>query len=183
MNEKKAALRRELLTLAKAMPPAEKRESDGAILRRVTASEVYRAAGTVFCFVGRGEEIDTRPLLERILTDGKGLCVPLCVGAGEMEAREIESLDSLRPGRYGILEPPEDAKKIEPADIDLAVVPCVGAARDGRRLGRGGGYYDRFLAGYSGKAVLLCREMLLREDIPREAHDVRIPHLITEKIG
>ena len=180
MNEKKAALRRELLTRAKSMPAAEKQASDRAILTRVAASEAYRDAGTVFCFVGRGEEIDTRPLLGRILSDGKRLCVPLCAGAGEMEARQIAELAQLRPGRYGILEPPLSTPKIEPGAIDLSVIPCVGAARDGRRLGRGGGYYDRFLTGFSGKALLLCRGMLLREDIPREAHDVVIPDLITD---
>lgn len=180
MNREKTTLRRELLTRARSLSPAEKSESDRGILRRVLASEEYRGAGTVFCFVGQGEEIDTRPLLERILADGKTLCVPLCVGAGEMEAREVKSLAQLQPGRYGILEPPASAPKIRPADIDLAVIPCVGAAQDGRRLGRGGGYYDRFLSGFTGKALLLCREMLLREDIPREPHDVLIPHLITD---
>ena len=66
-------------------------------------------------------------------------------------------------------------------DIDLTIVPCVGAASDGRRLGRGGGYYDRFLSAYRGRTLLLCRGVLLRDDIPREPHDILIPHLVTEE--
>ena len=74
-----------------------------------------------------------------------------------------------------------EAPAAVPEDIDLAIVPCVGAAADGRRLGRGGGYHDRFLARYTGSALLLCREKLLCPDIPREAHDICMPAVITEK--
>ena len=123
----------------------------------------------------------TRALLERILSEGKELCVPLCIGPGRMECRRVQDLSVLRPGSYGIPEPPPEAPAAVPEDIDLAIVPCVGAAADGRRLGRGGGYYDRFLARYTGSALLLCRERLLCPDIPREAHDICVPAVSTEK--
>ncbi|WP_287227991.1 5-formyltetrahydrofolate cyclo-ligase [Oscillibacter sp.] len=117
----------------------------------------YRSAGAVFCFVSAGREIDTRPILEQTLADGKMLCVPLCVADGIMELRAIRNLEELFPGAYGILEPPADSPALSPDQIDLAVIPCVTCSREGRRLGRGGGYYDRFLAHYRGAAVLLCR--------------------------
>ena len=77
--------------------------------------------------------------------------------------------------------------------IDAHVVACIvavaivlginlsGAAADGRRLGRGGGYYDRFLAQYTGDALLLCRERLLCPSIPQETHDIRVPAVVTEQ--
>ena len=175
IQRQKDILRRELAKAERALTPAEKNASDAAILHHVVNTTVYHRARTVFAFVGRGDEIDTLPLLRRVLADGKRLCVPLCTAPGIMECREITDLSVLRPGAYRILEPPAEAPLVAPADIDLAVVP------DGRRLGRGGGYYDRFLAGYAGETLLLCRQALLRSDIPWEAHDVLIPAVITEQ--
>ena len=134
----------------------------------------------MFCFVSAGREIDTRPILDQTLADGKMLCVPLCVADGIMELRAIRNLEELFPGAYGILEPPADSPALSPDQIDLAVIPCVTCSREGRRLGRGGGYYDRFLAHYRGAAVLLCRERLLRQEIPFGVHDYPIPWVLTE---
>lgn len=78
IQRQKAALRRELEAAERAMMPEEKRLSDSAILHHVLNTQEYRLARTVFAFVGRADEIDTRPLLEQILRDGKRLCVPLC---------------------------------------------------------------------------------------------------------
>lgn len=181
IQRQKDILRRELAKAERALTPAERNASDATILHHVVNTTVYHRARTVFAFVGRGDEIDTLPLLRRVLADGKRLCVPLCTAPGIMECREITDLSVLRPGAYRILEPPPEAPLVAPADIDLAVVPCAGASPDGRRLGRGGGYYDRFLAGYAGETLLLCRQALLRPDIPWEAHDVLIPAVITEQ--
>lgn len=181
IQRQKDILRRELAKAERALTPAEKNISDAAILHHVVNTTVYHRARMVFAFVGRGDEIDTLPLLRRVLADGKRLCVPLCTALGIMECREITDLSALRPGAYRILEPPAEAPLVAPADIDLAVVPCAGASPDGRRLGRGGGYYDRFLVRYAGETLLLCRQALLRPDIPWEAHDILIPAVITEQ--
>lgn len=181
IQRQKDILRRELAKAERALTPAEKSASDAAILHHVVNTTVYHRARTVFAFVGRGDEIDTLPLLRRVLADGKRLCVPLCTAPGIMECREITDLSALRPGAYRILEPPAEAPFVALTDIDLAIVPCAGASPDGRRLGRGGGYYDRFLVRYAGETLLLCRQALLRPDIPWEAHDILIPAVITEQ--
>ena len=178
--QQKAALRRELAAAARSLTSGEKQASDDAILRQVLRTPEYRRAGTVFLFVGHGDEIDTLPLLRQVLADGKRLCVPLCTAPGRMECRAVRDLRDLRPGAYGILEPPADAPAVSPARIDLAIVPCVGASREGFRLGHGGGYYDRFLARYNGDTLLLCRQALLRSSIPHESHDIPIPAILTE---
>lgn len=181
MNEEKSALRRQVLAAEKAMAPAEKAAADAAIRCRVLALPAYKAARTVLAFVGKEDEIDTRPLLAAILASGKRLCVPLCVAAGEMECREIGSLDELQKGSYGILEPPPTAPRVPPEDIDLALVPCVTCDHDGHRLGRGGGYYDRFLSAYTGPTALLSRETLTRPIIPQQPHDRTVKPVVTDK--
>ena len=143
IQQQKAALRRRLAAREQAMTRRERELSDRAIIYHVTQTEEYRRARTVFAFVGCGREIGTRALLEQILSEGKELCVPLCTGPGHMECRRVRDLSVLRPGSYGIPEPPPEAPAAVPEDIDLAIVPCVGAAAVGRRLGRGGGAVRR----------------------------------------
>ena len=65
--------------------------------------------------------------------------------------------------------------------VMLAMGTCLTCHHLGQRLGQGGGYYDRFLAHYRGGAVLLCRELLIREEIPLEPHDYPVPWVLTEK--
>ncbi|WP_298035167.1 5-formyltetrahydrofolate cyclo-ligase [uncultured Dysosmobacter sp.] len=178
--EEKQRLRRTVRALERALPAAYRTASGSAIVRRLTAMPEYQTAGTVFCFVGTQREIDTRPILENALAAGKRLCVPRCSGPGVMEARQITSLDQLSPGAYGILEPPPDSPAIPTDAIDFAILPCLTCDRFGRRLGQGGGYYDRFLTHYRGGTVLLCRERLIREEIPVEPHDYPVPWVLTE---
>lgn len=180
LQQQKQVLRKQIRAQMKQMPDDYFRLAGQAICRRVLESQDYRQAKTIFCFVSHGKESNTYPLLERALADGKKLCIPLCKAPGEMEAKVIRSLTDLQPGAYGIPEPPENAETILPSEIDLAVIPCLAAAQNGKRLGKGGGYYDRFLAAYTGKAVLMCPERLLLCDIPTESHDVQLPKVITE---
>lgn len=179
-DTEKQQLRQTIRRLSAQLSPRYRAAADDAIARCVLSLPEYREAGTVFCFVSAGREIDTRPILERTLSDGKTLCVPLCVGPGIMEMRAIWDLKELVPGSYGILEPPADSPAVSLDQIDLAVIPCVTCSREGRRLGRGGGYYDRFLAHYRGAAVLVCRERLLRAEIPVGIHDYPVPWVVTE---
>ena len=136
---------------------------------------------TVFAFVGTAREIDTTEFLTATLRQGKRLCVPLCTGPGIMELRKITGFDDLTPGAYGILEPKADCPVVPLDEIDFAVIPCVSCDREGHRLGQGGGFYDRFLSAYRGPAFLVCRERLLRSEIPMEPHDAIIHWVVTEK--
>lgn len=180
-QEEKQQLRRTIRMLETQLSPRYRAASNRAITAFLTAMPEYLAAGTVFCFVGCGREIDTRPILEHALAAGKTLCVPLCTAPGIMELRRVDCLDELSPGSYGIPEPPVEAPAVKTDDVDFAILPCTTCDHAGRRLGRGGGYYDRFLAHYRGGSVLLCREKLIREEIPVEPHDYPVPWVLTER--
>ena len=122
IDEEKQQLRATIRRLSAQLPFLYRESADRAIARHLLALPEYRSAGAVFCFVSAGREIDTRPILEQTLADGKMLCVPLCVADGIMELRAIRNLEELFPGAYGILEPPADSPALSPDQIDLAVI-------------------------------------------------------------
>lgn len=180
-KEEKQRLRTVIRAEEKKLGAKYRATASAAICAHVMGMPEYREAETVFCFVGTEQEIDTTSLLTAALASGKQLCVPLCVDKGIMELRQITDLSQLIPGAYGIPEPPTDAPLVSIDDVDLSVIPCLTCDHGGRRLGRGGGYYDRFLSSYRAAAVMVCWERLIREELPVEPHDMPIPWVVTEK--
>lgn len=178
--DRKKELRREIQGEGKAMDAAARTECDEKIFINLIGLEEYKKAGTVFIYVSIDSEIDTRALLARVLKDGKRLGVPRLSGK-VMEIKEVSDLSCLTPGTYNIPEPPAEAVDVRPEEIDFSVIPCVTCNRKGERLGRGGGYYDRFLKDYKGAAAALCRESLMKNNIPLDEQDVNIPIVVTDK--
>ena len=182
-REEKLLARRRAREKLNGITAEEWRDISLGVCAHLADAAEYRGADSVFCFVGHGAEIDTRPFLERALRDGKALYVPRCRGNGLMEAVRIGDLDCLKPGMFGIPEPDGDLPAADGSGIALAVAPCLAADAEGYRLGRGGGYYDRFLASFKGTAILLCPEKMLLPRVPRDAWDVKCARVITERRG
>lgn len=180
MEEQKRELRKEIKERAAALGRGYTEAADRDIFCHVTGLPEYRKAETLFCFAGTSGEIDTAPIIEDALRQGKQVGVPKCIARGIMEVCRIESLGELEPGKFGILEPGNQAPVIPPEDIDLAVVPCLSCSSDGRRLGYGGGYYDRYLEHTRAVKAVICRERIMREDIPADVHDQAMDLVISE---
>ena len=157
------------------------RKADQEIFRHIRALPEYQKAGTVFCYVGTESEINTKPILKDVLENGKTLGIPKCISRGIMEVLRVESLDDLQEGAFGILEPKEGCSRVLPDQIDLALIPCLCCTKDGKRLGYGGGYYDRYLKKSNFIKVVLCRKKLMKEWIPTESHDVGMDLVISEE--
>lgn len=179
-QEEKQSLRKTIRALNTQLSSRYRQKSDREIVAHLLAMPEYQQAETVFCFVGTSREIDTRPILADALAQKKVLCLPACLDRSTMVLRQICSLDDLVPGAYGILEPPAEAPLLSVDEVDFSILPCMTCNHLGQRLGRGFGYYDRFLAGYRSSAVLICRERLIREEIPVEPHDYPVPWVLTE---
>ena len=178
----KQTIRAEMSARVKNLSPVYCREADEAICRWVIQSAQYQEAKTIFCYVGKKQEIDTMAILRTALRDGKTLTVPLCMPEkGVMEARRIGGLGDLVSGRYGILAPKLDCPAVSPEELDLVIVPCCTGNAKGQRLGFGGGYYDRYLPKTGCPTMLLCRRHLLTEEIPLEDHDLKMDYLVTER--
>ena len=181
LSQEKKRLRRAAAEVMDGFPPNARKEASGKITERVLSLPLYRQAASIFIYVSTDREPDTRALIEDAWNTGKAVYVPKCCGQGRMDAVRVYDWNDLAPGAYGIPEP-----KNAPADsafspIDLAVVPCVCASPDGRRLGHGAGYYDRFLQARPMPCLCLCFQALLREDVPTGPLDRPMDAVITEE--
>lgn len=156
------------------------KRADDQITQNILALEEYRQATMIFCFVGVGREIDTRPLILAALAAGKRISVPRCIAKGVMEAYEIQSLSDMEAGFFGLQEPAAHCPLVKPEAIDFVLVPCLSCDLQGYRLGQGGGYYDRYLARQPLAGAVLCREAMLSPSLPHLEHDIALPLVITE---
>ena len=179
--EEKKILREKIRRMERELPDRYRRESETRIASFLLSAPAYHAAQNICCFVSMEHEINTRPILLEILSHGKRLYLPRCAPAGQLDICPVENLDNLIPGPMNIPEPGPEIPAASPDELDLVIVPCLSCNRQGDRLGHGGGYYDRFLAGYHGTAFLICRERLLWKEIPVESHDIAVPWVLTER--
>lgn len=152
------------------------------MLMQILQAEHWKAANTVFIYVSMPSEADTSKFILEALNGGKRLCVPKITGDGAMEAVQIESIAQLQKGKFGISEPIDGCKIIQKSEIDLAIMPCMAADENGNRLGKGGGYYDRFCEGFNQKALILCPEALLFKAIPTESWDLAADVVTEDRI-
>lgn len=180
IKEAKKTLRREIRAKRRLIAPEARGAKDKSITEKVLSLDEYKKAGTVFCFVSYGGEPETRDIIADILKQGKRLCVPRCLDDGLMEYVVIDSLSSLRAGYKGILEPLEGLPVLEPSDIDMAVVPGLAFTADGRRLGQGGGFYDRFMENTKAFTCGVCYREFLLADIPTESFDRKVSAVVTD---
>ena len=176
----KKQLRAQVRAQRRALPPEVLAADSRAITERLLALPEMERAERVFCYVSLPGEVETSPLIGRLLSQGRAVLVPRCRAGGEMDLVPISSLDDLTPGAYGILEPGPDLTPTGEMP-DLAVVPALAFDRRGMRLGQGGGYYDRYLAGGHVPSILLCRERMLSPELPKEDWDLSFDWLLTEQ--
>lgn len=176
----KKAYRKGVLADIAALPEDYLEESNAGIRKHFLDMPEYESASVIFAYISEGREPDTVGIIQKALADGKTVALPVSLAGGIMEPRVIHSLDELVPGRFHIPAPPESAPVVEEDSIDLIVVPAVTFNGEGFRLGRGGGYYDRFLSRSRAVSVGLGRDRLIRDDVPLEPHDQGVACLVTE---
>lgn len=183
MDGYKKARRAEIKEISKALTCEYKSSASEAITEALLCTEEYKNAKTIMCYLSMDGEPSTKVMIEKMLADGKIVCIPLCTDKKQhlMVAKVYDNDSKLVEGAYGILEPAADAKEVAPMDIDLVVSPCVSCTKTCLRLGHGAGYYDRYLAKTDCPVIALCFEKLLSEDIPVDEYDVIMSAVITEE--
>lgn len=180
--EEKSQLREQVNRTLSGLTAQQAQRSDRAMFARFLSLPQVEAAQTIFAFWGiPGREPETEHLISALIQRGKRVGLPRMLPHRGMEVRQYNPAQALIPAAFGILQPGEDAPLIAKEAIDLALVPSVCYDRLGYRLGFGGGYYDRWLEHFSGIRVGLCRELVLQERVPTQAHDAKVDVLLTEQ--
>ena len=175
---RKNNLRVRLKARAMQLPPADSAAAGRDIAEHLLSSPLWQDARTVFLFRSLPSEPDTAPLIGAARAEGKTVLLPRCVSPEEMEAVPFLPDTPLQAGAYGIPYPEGPAFEGDP---DLVLVPCLSVTRQGVRLGRGAGYYDRYLARHPGKRICLCLDRMLSDSLPEGPFDVRVSLVLTEK--
>lgn len=180
----KAALRREIDARLQRISPVARAAASQAIVAKVRKLELLRRARMVMCYTPFGAEVDIGPLAAGLLEAGGRVCLPAFdVPGRSMWAVGLEgpwTPEAWPRGRFGVPVAPGSVK-VDPSAIDAVIVPGVAFDAAGRRLGRGMGFYDRFLRGTGLEAVSIgvAFEEQMVERVPCEASDVPLSMVIT----
>jgi 5-formyltetrahydrofolate cyclo-ligase len=175
----KASLRRQARNVLAALSVEARAEASAEICRRIEILPEWANARTVAFYAAQSSEPDLSALLD---ARGKTLCFPRVSGE-VLEFHRCESKEHLRAGPWKLLEPdPQHCPEIPAGEIDLIFVPGLAFTRTGGRLGRGGGFYDRFLAGVRPRAVKLgiCFHAQIVAALPLESHDHEVDQVVSE---
>lgn len=184
VSDPKIELRREITARLAALGAGERRRLGALAVQRLLASPAFAASRTVVAYASADPEIDTSTLFTETLAAGKRLGLPrtdrvtramqfhtVANPAADLEARHFK-----------FPEPRAELPVLPEEDIDLIVVPGLAFDAKGNRLGRGAGFYDRFLAHPSLKAatVALAFDCQIVDAVPVLPHDIPIAAIFTE---
>lgn len=185
VRDQKNALREKYRSERAAIAVEERKRRDDAIANAAANMASFRLAEYVLMYAPTGEEIDVTDIARRALELGKKVLYPVCSKEEHtMVYRQIASLDDLRPGAYGIPEPPDDAPEYDPErDTGSAIcfVPGLVYDRAGYRVGYGKGFYDRYLSAFAGCKIGVIYDDYILRQVPRGRFDVKVDILLCEK--
>lgn len=128
-------------------------------------------ASVVLAYYSLPDEVDTHQLLERLVAEGKTVLLPKVMDGESMVLCRYASKQDLQEGPFRIMEPVGEPFT-DYGRIDMALIPGIAFDAQGRRLGRGRGYYDRLLAGHPSLCTIgLCFDFQKVGQVPISAHD------------
>ncbi|MDU5110612.1 MAG: 5-formyltetrahydrofolate cyclo-ligase, partial [Clostridium sp.] len=140
-KEEKKKLRNIVLDKRNSIDNNRKEEMDREIFNKIINLDLYKEAKNIFIYLSFGSEIDTKPIIDRALEDGKEVYIPKVYKVNrEMKAIRLNNFDDLEENSMGILEPKDDSNFIAKENIDLIIVPGAVFDLEGNRIGYGGGY-------------------------------------------
>jgi len=152
-----------------------------SIMSSVLTRPRIQEADTILMYHSLPDEVNTHSALDQLLAMGKKVFLPKVVSDTEMTIHEYTGADSLQPSEpYGILEPTTPELSIINCQLSIAIVPGMAFDKQRHRLGRGKGYYDRFLSQVPNiYKIGVCFPFQMLESIPSESTDVVMDEVIT----
>lgn len=179
LDERKDEVRLRARDRRRAMGEDVRSAKDALIRKALLALPELDGVALVGAYVGVHSEVDTRGVIRELLARGARVAVPVVTPPERMRLAEVGSLDELAPGAHGIPEPLPPRVFLD--DADALLVPGLLFAKDGHRLGQGGGYFDRLLqATPHATRIGLAYDEQLVDKLPIEAHDEPMDLVVTD---
>jgi 5-formyltetrahydrofolate cyclo-ligase len=180
---RKAALRGQVRARRNARTTAELESAATRLADQVMARPDIAQARSLGAYVSVGAEPPTGPLLEQLRENGVRVLLPVVLDDLSLDWAEYTGADDLAPAGFGLLEPSGTRLgKDAIATVDAMIVPALSVDADGRRLGQGGGCYDRTLGRIPDStpvvAVVFADEVLSSGELPEESFDRRVDSVI-----
>ena len=177
----KKELRRYIREQKRHFTPQQLGEMSLSIMSSVLTHPRIQEADTILMYHSLPDEVDTHSALDQLLAMGKKVLLPKVVSDTEMTIHEYTGQNSLKPSEpYGILEPITPELSIINCQLSIAIVPGMAFDKQGHRIGRGKGYYDRFLSQIPNiYKIGVCFPFQMLESIPSESTDVVMDEVIT----
>lgn len=173
IKEEKKAIRQEMRKMRSETTESQMIES-AMIISQLRSDEKWKNAKTILVYAALPGEVNTDTLLQ---SEGKRIVLPVVEG-DHLILREYDK-DNLNSGYMGIAEPSEKAKAVCADEIELAIIPGVAFDKDGHRLGRGKGYYDKLLPQLKCPTIGLAFSWQMIGLVPTEQHDVTLTEIIS----
>ncbi|MFC1480457.1 5-formyltetrahydrofolate cyclo-ligase [Candidatus Omnitrophota bacterium] len=182
---RKEEIRKETIRRLRDQEPSLREERSREIQQKLLSSEEFRASSTVMTYVSLPTEVATDYFNKEALRQGKRVAVPYVDTNNQtIIASELTAIECLEKGPFGIYHPKDGlAKKIPLKEIDLIVIPAIAYDKKNMRLGRGKGYYDRFLENKelsSTTTIGLAFHFQVAETLPACPHDRPVSRVITD---
>ena len=181
IREAKQALRSQVSARLKQMEPGQRAAASARARALLASQALWKTAQWVLFFAPLPEELDVWPLLTEALSAGKRVALPRFVAENRSyEACQIEDVKSdVQTGHFGIREPASRCARLRSTRLDLILVPGVAFDLQGRRLGRGKGYYDQLLRVWRGATCGVAFDQQIVDEIPVAPHDERVNCILT----
>ncbi len=184
LTESKRRLRQQMSRLRKDVAPADSARAGQAAAAALIDLELARRAKRIALYAALPYELPTRPLFDAVVEKTGAALLPRTADPLGLEFFAVECWEALRPGAYGVLEPPNDGTAVRLMPGDLVVVPGVAFDEAGYRLGHGKGYYDRAFAAELGDAPTLVGfgyEFQIVDAVPHDHRDRQMDAIVTDQ--
>lgn len=163
MATSKNDIRQAFIARLRQLDPTTKQNEEKKLYTKLFVQQAWLDAKTVAVTMSMGFEIDTHPIILRGQEEGKQVLVPRTLPDHQMEFVTVDESSQFAETSFGVMEP-VGGKVLKPDQIDLVIVPGVAFTKSGKRLGFGGGYYDRYLAAYKGNTIALALDVQLADE-------------------
>ena len=178
--EDKKSIRAEVRRRIKLLSEEEKQSSATAIFAKIEATEAFAKAECVALFVAMWDEVPTTETLERWRGLGKHVVIPRV--EGDIMRYYDYHPDRMTVGAFGIIEPVGN-KEVEAEAIDLMIVPARAFTPNGDRMGRGGGFYDKYMSleGFRAVKYGVAYACQIFDSLPTDPHDIPVDKVFTNE--